>query len=268
MPAFELFAATTTDLFIANIKAKAEAYGWTIDFFGTYLTHNRLHLHNSDGSHFEIWYQSATLVNIRGCTGYASGSIPTDQPGVSANVQLYSNYWHFIVIGKHSIFIKGSYSTGAYYIMQFGTVVDKKGGWTGGHCISSCVTATGFDLWLGYATGYSQVYINGSWSTQVSANGGGVKGICDSELYTKMPFAYSGGIMPVPMMLVQLDPTTPANLHPIGYAPDFRSFNGGDVYAPLTTMTLDGEVWLPFSRFEIGSVTDTAVADTLILLAV
>lgn len=266
MPAFELFPATTTDLFIANIKAKAEAYGWIVDFFGTYLAHNRLHLHNSAGSHFEIWYQNGAEANIRGCTGYSSGDIPTAQPGVSSNVRVYSNYWHLVVVGPSSITIKGSYSS-SYWIVQFGAIIDKVGGWSGGTCISGATTSTGYDLWIGYEQAYSQVLINGSWSTSVSGGGGGVKGICESELYTKMPFAYSGGIMPVPMLLVQLNATTPSNLHPIGYAPDFRSFNGGDVYESLTPITLDGESWLPFSRFELGTVLATTTPDTLIRLA-
>jgi len=92
-------------------------------------------------------------------------------------------------------------------------------------------------------------------------------GICESELYTKMPFAFSGGIIPVPMLLGQYDYTTPASIHPIGYAPDFRSFNGGDVYQSLEPITIDGAIWLPFSRFQIGGVTAETHPDTLILLA-
>ena len=265
MAAYELFAATTTDLFIANIKLKAEAYGWTIDFFGLYLTHNRLHLHNSAGSHFEIWYASATTVNIRGCTGYSSSDTPLAQPGTSGTVAfMASSYWHFIVIGKDSILIKSSYGSN-YYIIQLGTIVDKIGVWSGGYCISTGNYQV--DLWQGYSAGYSQVLINGAWSTLITTNGGGVSGVFESELSAKMPCAYSGGILPVPMLIVQRDLTTSAYMHPIGYAPDIRCFRGGDVYESLIPITIDGESWLPFNRLELNGVTATSMADTLVRLA-
>lgn len=265
MPAYELFAATTADLFIANIKAKAEAYGWTIDYFGTYSGHNRLHLHNSAGSHFEIWYAFATTINIRGCTGYTSTATPLEQPDTSGTVTFdAASYWHFIVVGKYSILMKSSLSS-SYFVTQFGTIVDKIGAWSGGHFIST--GSYPLDLWQGYASGMSQVFINAAWSTLTTTNGGGVSGVWESELSTKMPFAYSGGILPVPMLLVQRDITTPANMHPIGYAPDVRCFRGGDVYEPLTPITIDGESWLPFNRLELNSVTATSMADTLVRLA-
>jgi len=267
MAAYELFAATTTNLFIQNIKNKAEAYGWTIDFFGLYSGNNRLHLHNARGAHFEIWYAGASTVNVRGCTGYSSSDIPTSQPGVSGNCQIQSSLWHFIVVGSDSIYIKSSQSSTYSQNFQFGTIVKKVGEWTGGTCLSTAQYNAGGDLWSSYSAHPNQVLINGSWTTLSSTLGGGVRGVCESDLYTKMPFAYSGGILPVPMLLVQFNPTTPVNLHPIGYAPDFMSFAGGDVYSSLTPVTINGENWLPFNRQEIGSITATSPADTLIRLA-
>lgn len=267
MPAYELFAATTTNLFIQNIKTKAEAYGWTIDFFGLYNGNNRLHLHNADGAHFEIWYQSATLVNIRGCTGYNSGAIPTAQPGVSGNCQIQSSLWHFIVVGPHSIYIKSSSVTTYYQNTQIGFISDKIGSWAGGSCVSSAQYNTGGPLWQSYSIFPSQVLINGEWSTLSSTAGGGVFGVCDIELYAKMPFSYSGGILPVPMLLVQIDLTTTANLHPIGYAPDVRMFSGGNVYASLQELMINGETWVAFSHAEIGSITAPTVPTTLVRLA-
>lgn len=266
MAAFELFAATTTNTFIEHIKTKAEAYGWTIDFFGLYSGNNRLHLHNTAGAHFEIWYSSGLAVNIRGCTGYSSTDTPLAQPGTSGTVPYQcSSYWHFIVVSPDSIFIKSTTSANTANI-QFGTIVDKIGSWIGGNCIS-CGNFL-LDLWVGYSSGYSQVLIDGTWSTLISVNGGGVSGYCESELSAKMPFAYSGGILPAPLLLIQRNPTTAANMHPIGYAPDVKYFRGGDVYEPLSPITIDGYSWLPINRLELNSVTSTSIADTLIRLAV
>lgn len=267
MAAYDFFAATTTNLFIEHIKTKAEAYGWTIDFFGLYGGYNRLHLHNADGAHFEIWYYSSSQVNIRGCTGYDSGATPTAQPGVSGNCT-FGNGNHLIVVGEHSIFIKAT-TSGTYQNIQFGYVADKIGSWTGGTFISSTYGDIGthsFTLWLTYSTFSSQVYINGVWSTLNSASGGAVYGVCEAELSTKMPFAYSGGLLPCPIMLVRINPTTTAYRDPLGYAPDVRCFNGGNVYASLEEIVIDGEKWVGVRQSETG-VTFSASPDLLVRLA-
>lgn len=273
MAAYELFVATTTDLFIANIRAKAEAYGWTIDFFGTYSSHNRLHLHNADGAHFEIWYASAYVVNIAGCTGYSSGDIPTGQPGASGTCQFASNLQHFICIGLHSIFIKNIVSAASQYQwVQFGYITPKVGAWTGGVFVSSTwgSSSTGsgysFALWGSTAAQKSQCLINGSWSTFSSTAGGSVCGFCESELYGKMPFAYSGGIMPCPILLTYFNATTPSYRHPIGYAPDVMLFAGGNVYTSLEEIIIDGEKWVGINQAETGA-SFAGVPDLLIRLA-
>lgn len=277
MAAYELFAATTTDLMIQNIKNKAEAYGWTIDFFGIYSSHNRLHLHNAYGAHFEIWWSSTSVANIKACTGYDSGAIPTAQPGVSETCQFISNLQHLIVITTHTVFVKIFGTASGYINFQFGYINDKIGSWSGGICISS-TSITGLPayssrLWYGYYVHWSQVFINGAWSFRLSALGGsntvggGVNGICESELYSKMPLAYSGGILPVPILLVQIDPTTTSYLHPIGYAPDARCFNGGNVYVQLEEIIINGEKWLALNQEEAGGTFLTS-PNLLLRLAV
>ena len=273
MAAYELFAATTPDLMIQNIKGKAEAYGWTIDFFGTYLSHNRLHLHNADGAHFEIWYANTVVVNIAGCTGYSSGDIPTGQPGVSATCQFAGNLQHFICIGLHSIFIKNIVSAASQYQwVQFGYITSKIGAWTGGIFISGTwgSTSTGsgysFALWGSTASQKSQCLINGLWSTLSSNAGGGVCGFSESELYGKMPFAYSGGIMPCPILLVYFNATTTTYRHPIGYAPDVSMFAGGNVYTQVEDIIINGETWRAINQEEF-SVAFTAVPNMLLRIA-
>lgn len=268
MAAYAFFTATTTNLFIQNIKTMAEANGWIIDFFGLYGSNNRLHLHNSAGAHFEIWYSSATAVNIRGCTGYDSGAIPTAQPGVSGNCTFGANGAHLIVIGPSAIYIKQVTSSKAQNI-QFGSIIEKIGSWIGGTFISSTcgdLASYAFSLWSSYSAFPSQVYINGAWSTLSSINAGGVYGVCESELYAKMPFSYSGGIVPVPMLLVRINPTTTSYRDPLGYAPDLRRFSGGDVYAQLEEILINGETWLCVNQGETGG-TFASNPDVLIKLA-
>lgn len=262
MAAYEYFAATTTNTFIEHIKTKAEAYGWTIDYYVA----GRLHLHNSDGAHFEIWYGSATSANIRACTGYDSGSGSTAQPGMTGGTTLTvpPHFWHFIIVGKHSIFIKVIIASNSYLNMQFGSVVDKIGGWSGGVFISTTTSATGYtiDLWSSNANRYSQMLINGAWSTSLTNSAGAVFGTCAGSLYGRMPFTYSGGILPCPLMLVQIDPTTSTYYHPIGYAPDVRLFRGGDVYRQLEEITIDGEQWVGVCQGETVT-TFSATPDLL-----
>lgn len=265
MPAYDFFAATTTNLFIDHIKTKAEAYGWTIDTSSV----GRLHLHNADGAHFEIYYYSDTAAGIRGCTGYSSGAASTAQPNISGECKITSSQPHFIAIGPHAIFIK-VFSSGTYQNMQFGSIVDKVGAWAGGICVSSTTAFVGnygYTLWhQPYLMWNSQVYINGTWSALRTDEAGAVTGYSAGSLFAKMPFVYSGGILPCPILLARTNPSTPAYLDPIGYAPDSRLFSGGDVYASLEEILINGEKWIGISQAESG-VTFAASPDLLIRLA-
>lgn len=273
MASYAVFTATTTNLFIQNVKTMAEANGWIIDFFGLYSSNNRLHLHNSEGSHFEIWYNSAVLVNIAACTGYDSALAPTSQPGVSGVGQIVGNLVTLVFVAPFSISLKTT-NTSQYRNMQFGTIVDKIGSWTGGTFFG---TTTGqYPGTASYNNSFwetsnstvwqAQVLINGVWSTLASNSAGGCVGICQSELYTRMPFAYSGGIIPCPILLVQKDVTTSTYLHPLGYAPDLRYFAGGNVYASMEEIVIDGDTWVAMSASELnGGVV--AVPNILIRLA-
>lgn len=265
MAAYEFFTAGTTNLFIEHIKTKAEAYGWTIDYYVS----GRCHLHNAGGSHFEIYYLYADTAAIRGCTGYTSGAASTAQPGVSGECQITANQAHFIAIGPHTVFIK-VFSNGYAQNMQFGNIVDKVGAWEGGICISSTTSYVGgynYALWASpYALWKSQVRINGAWSTLSTDQAGAVTGVCEPTLYGKMPFTYSGGILPCPILLVRTNPTTTAYRDPLGYASDVRLFAGGDVYSSLEEIIIDGEKWVAIRQSETG-VTFTASPDLLIRLA-
>jgi len=268
MAAYEIFAAGTVDAFIQNIKNKAEAYGWAVDRFGaTWYGHNRLHLHNADGAHFELFYQSPAMITIIACTGYNSAVDPSGQPGASGSCTFLGNGSHLIAVGEHSIFIKATLPS-LFQNIQFGCVVDKIGSWSGGIFISSTYGDSNysFSLWGSYLTFASQLYINGAWSTLNSSAGGGVYGVYATAMMGKMPFAYCGGILPCRLLLVQINATTTTYRHPLGYAPDILCFSGGDVYASLEEMVYDGSTWVGINQYETGG-TFKASPDLLIRLA-
>lgn len=269
MAAYEYFAETATNTFIEHVKTKAEAYGWSIDYYAA----GRVHLHNADGAHFEI-YASGDYAAIRGCTGYSSESGSTNQPGVSGPVLHYSRSSHFIVVGPHSIFIKSFVGSG-YHNIQFGYINDKIGSWDGGICISYAHTTTTsgyyYALWgfpsMSNVSPVSQVLINGTWTPLAApATAGAIVATVESELYAKMPFAYSGGILPCPLLLTQRDFVTTTYFHPIGYAPDVRFFNGGSVYTQLQEIMIDGETWIGINQTELNG-TFVATPNILIRLA-
>lgn len=271
MAAYEFFAATTTNLFIEHIKTKAEAYGWIIDFFGLYSGNNRLHLHNTDNAHFDIWWASASAVYIVACTGYDAGSAPTAQPGASGIGYFQGVRPHLIIVGPHAIFVK-SYATD-YQCMHFGFINDKIGAWEGGtflsHTTSTSYSHTLWGVSYGTASLYSQVLINGAWTARnfsAAGTAGAVVAISGSQLIGRMPFLYSGGILPIPLLLAFVNATTTSYRHPIGYAPDVRMFRGGDVYAQLEELVIDGDKWVGVNQAESG-VTFANAPDILIRLA-
>lgn len=265
MPAYEWFPAGTTDAFIQHVRDKAQAYGWVIDFFGAYNGYNRLHLHNSDGAHFELFHNGETAY-IRACTGYDPVSPPWYQPGTVIGSAFSSNKKHLIIVGQHSIFVKTYYGESWVMNFQFGCIVDKIGVWSGGFFFSTLSPSNSHELWRPAANCMSQVYINGSWSASAPSAGGAVSGEYAPSLYSRMPFAYSGGIIPVPLLLLQFDPNAPSYRHPIGYAPDARAFAGGNVYRQLEEITIDGDVWVGVNQTELNGGIDSA-PDLLIRLA-
>lgn len=264
MPAHAFFTATTTNLFIENIKTQAEGYGWIIDFFGIWSGQNRLHLHNAAGAHFEIWYNFTDSARIAACTGYSAASAPTAQPGVSGSGLIHTHHPTDIVCTPNTVFIKCGYVQPR--VMHFGTMVNKLGVWSGGTFFSSTQASgsfgTFFRLWeqTSSVTMYNQMLIDGVWSA-LSGNTSTTNivhgALGANALETRMPFKYSAGIIPVPLLLVQRNGA--GNKVPLGYAPDVYMFSGGDVYAPLEVLTIGGVQYLALNATgAAGTYTDNA----------
>lgn len=265
---YALFPAATVNQFLENLKTTAEAYGWVIDYWGTYSGANyRLHLHNTAGAHFDFVYRSSTLATVYGCTGYSAGAAPAAQPNTSAGVEVYVVQAHLIIVGPDAIFVRhASSSVAESRVWQFGSITDKLGGWSGvGVCISDVMPQTLANyrntLWGSHTTRsgdvgsvsstglVSQVLLDGKWtsSTAKTYNAYPVNTIASAAeraVLFKQPMAYSGGILPVPLLLYRITSTSPVLLQPIGYAPGVLYANGGDVYREFDITIINGVRWL------------------------
>lgn len=265
---YALFSSGTVNQFLANLKETAEAYGWVIDYWGTYSGANyRLHLHNTAGAHFDFRYKDANLATVHGCTGYSAGAAPAAQPNASAGVDVYVVQSHLIVVGPSAIFIRhASSSVAASRAWQIGAITEKVGNWSGvGVCISGVMSATlsnykntlwgaytnvGGDITAVSSTGaVSQVLLGNVWTSNAAKvyntyPEGTIASAAERAILFKQPMAYSGGILPVPLLLYRVTNASPVLLQPIGYAPDVLFANGGDVYREFDTTTINGQRWL------------------------
>lgn len=265
MALYQFYTFTSTDQLISDLNDFALANGWSVDFFGLYSSHNRLHIHKGS-NHFEIWYSSSTVANINGCSAYSGGSAPASQPGASGTKALGSLaagvLYCFVSCGT-SMYLGSTASSGAgsWAWAPIGEVIDKLGSWTGGQLVSgkpaNAVIYNGtFDLTSGHA---GQLFYNGSWTPNSSgvvagavAGSGG-----EFELLKCQPSTFNGGILPIKIKLWVRNATTPTLLYPIGYAPGIYRVNGGDIYSVGDIIPI-GEVdhlIMPALYPTIGNVT-------------
>jgi hypothetical protein len=225
--------------------------GWTLDKDES----NRIHAHKGT-SHFELYLAVTSTVSLVGCTGYDSGAAWNAQPGSGTEATTQSNliqsdsthplYYVFVSTeNAFYAFLKSTYSN-AEPVISFGVVENKIGGWSNGEYYTLGNSPESGSLFS--STGYQNgsVRIDGTW-TPLSQTGGacGLRNL-NISLRSAMPFTYSAGILPNPIMLFQRDPTTNTLFHPIGFLPDIFAFNGGDIYEQ-------------FGEVEIGVDTYTAI---------
>jgi hypothetical protein len=248
MAKYQAGAQSTVDDFISQLNTFLAANGWTIDFFGTYNSHNRLHAHKST-SHFEIWYYTASVVYVAGCTGYSAGQAPTAQPGVSPTPFFWAIYntpnTYLFVSVDEGVYILTN--TGGYKGMMFlGDITEKTSAWTGGQFISGQLSTGNHLIISGTANSNASLFLNGSWTPIVASNAAsGVTGLYGSfALSSKQPNAYNAGLLMLPIRIFQRDATTAALLRPLGYFPSLRGIRGGKVYAFLEEVVIGSDTWL------------------------
>lgn len=250
MALHQFYTFTGTNQFISDLNDFALANGWSVDFFGLYNSNNRIHVHKGS-NHFEAWYNSTTVVNLNGCSGYSSGSAPSSQPGVSGTKALGSlaagSLYCFVSCG--TTMYLGSTAAGAagawsWVILGEILAADKIGTWAGGQLVGSrpssgLIFSSVWDL-TSQASG--QMFYNGSWTPNSSnAIAGAVAGNgSETELIKKQPCTYNGGILPVRVKLWVRNTTTPSLLHPVGYAPGLYRVNGGDIYSVGEIIPING----------------------------
>lgn len=251
---------TTADILIAQLKVFAEANGWTVVYYGTYNSHNRLHL-LKNGCYFAFWYAEAYKLYVGGHTGFDSALGPGAQPGMSGVV-----YWGVGASGNCD-FISTPYAIYFRYLtvdwnnnrlVGFGMIPagDKIGSWTGGAFI------TGFDdsgarngSFTAYPAQYynnggyvawSSFYINGAWSTLACASAGAVVSY-PCGVRGEMPFYYNMGVLPFPLLAARLNSVNTTYLHPVAWFPDLYVVRGGDVYGHLDEVTVGADTMLMVS---------------------
>lgn len=243
---------TSNSEFYSKLATFLQTNGHTIDV----LTSTRLHAHKGD-CHIELWFSSYAY--MMGCSGYDSGAASAAQPGgpgdgaYCAVIYTSPSYYRFVSTPNAIYaFVVGHYTT--YYktwLLAWGTVVDKVGGWTGGLFFSAngvqgvaAGSASGQTPANSAAYGYARLYINGAWTPLTAA--GGMCGQLDvaNTFYQKMPFKYNAGLLPVPSNLFVRNTGTSTLLHPIGKLPDVMLFEGGTLYMDLDTITIGGNEWV------------------------
>lgn len=252
MALYQLYTFTNTDQLISDLRDFASANGWTIDFFGTYNSHNRLHFHKGS-AHFECWYYMVSSAYINGCTGYSSGSTPTAQPTPSSSLQIdylpysYTGSAQYCFVSTGDAIYVGrqrNTSTLNWDWACFCESIDKRDMvWTGGQYVSGTHTAP---MPFGPYGSKSSMLVNGAW-TPTSGDGsvGQVSGsVADTTLALKQPLINNGSIVPIPVKVYVRNATTSTLLHPAGYAPGFYRCDGGDIYAVGETIPVDADTYL------------------------
>lgn len=248
---------TTANQLVADFKVLAEANGWTIDLFTTYLTYNRVHLHKGT-SHFEVYATSPMIFSIVGCTGYSAVDIPTAQPGATAQkpcVALVAGQDFCIISTTGAICISYYNSSWAQRMWAcIGTIQTKIGTFSDGmFCCNSYTSFLGLD-WFSYT---GQLYINGSWTTEAAAGGFGGSVNYDTHICAKQPMEYNAGILPVPVTLFLGLASNGTMKQPIGFAPGVFRCNGGNIYTRAEEITVGADTYLimPYSSLNIGNIS-------------
>ena len=241
----KLTGATTANQFLIDLAAFVAANGWTVDLDTIYNTsYRRLHFHQGN-AHFDLYSNGTLSMIMHGCTGFNGGLAPNLQPGATPTkgyqVIAGSDCWLISVTGGLYICVlSGTYwfSWCCFFIVQ-----DKVGSWTDGFGLSAGSGAELFSSGWYTSPPLGQLYLNGAWSTTVAAGGiGGNK--LTSHLPTKAPNHYNGGLVPMPVLLMQGLATDASKLVPVGYAPGLYQTNGGDIYQAGDELVIGADTYL------------------------
>ena len=250
MSNYEYHLFTSVDTLLSDLNTFVGANGWSVDFFGVYSGHNRLHVHK-DTAHFEFWWYNAAVVGFVGCTGYLSGNSPSTQPGASG-ISLIDNFtvftgvtlaYRFIIFGSSLYIGKPLYTTGLWVWTAVGSIVDKVGSWTGGQFICGLATTSYFFTPNSYLN--SQLLINGAWTPRTLAGGFAGGSAATDKLIVNQPFNYNAGILPCPVTLFVHDTVLDTStFHPLGFAPNVMRFSGGGSYVMEQIITIGSQTWI------------------------
>lgn len=232
---------TTANDLITAIKDFATANGWTIDNYTT-GTYNRLHLHKG-AQHVDMQAVNTAAINMYGCTGYASGSAYSAQPGTSAvkNLNFTAGNIYYLVSTVGGLFLIYSYSSSTFHITGFFTIQEKIGAWSDGACIVGPYSSGPTFSAQMYSN--AQIFINGAWSATKAANGL-VGGASNDNVTKAQPCQYNAAIVPIPLPLFLAMSTDSTKYQPLGFAPGVFRCNGGDIYSALDILTIGTDQYM------------------------
>ena len=262
MAYYQTVTFTTVNQFLIDLSAFLSANGWTIDYDGVYSTsYRRLHFHKGE-AHFDFYSSTSTKIYMFGCTGYASGSAPNAQPGVSGSrdFTLSTSYPTIHFVSTQGAVYFGYIGSGSTYWGSVFIVKEKIGSWSNGFGLQAVTTGANFFGGSAYSTtvGYAQLYYNGVWSTYGAAAGGFTGGNYGADLGSQKSLnVYNGGLVPQRVVLFINNSSDSTKKHPVGYAPGLYKANAGDIYDFAETVTIgsDTYLFLPSYSTSIGDGT-------------
>jgi len=275
MALYQELTTTTANQFLTDLAAFAATNGWTVDYSDVYNT-SYYRVHISKGSaHFDAYSNSTMGGYFYGCTGYAGGSPPASQPGVSGdknfNLEVSAPLWLISTAGGLYVGMK----TSTYFRwMALFVVSEKVGAWSDGHGLTvhtNNVYGTSPFMSTDVYTAYfgAQIYINGAWSgNKVVANGlSGNNYITAGHMAaTAQPCKYNQAMLFLPLILFLYSAVDTTKKHPIGYLPGVYLSNGGSLYLTGETFTVGADTYLILPSFSLTVGASTTYTDLLFKL--
>jgi hypothetical protein len=269
MAYYQQYTYTNTNQYLLDLEAFTTTNGWTIDLSGVYNTsYRRLHLHKGS-AHFDL-YSDANYVYMYHCTGFASGSSPSTQPGVGslngALIGVYdaSFYWFVSTVG--GLYMAYLSSTSLFRWGCFFIVQDKIGAYADG--FGGIVPSPNYYLFSEGVnpTNYSnQIYINGAWG--IDGGAGAMAGsITAYSIPTYGPNHYNLGIIPWPVLITINYAADTSKRMPVGFAPGLYQTNGGDVYNIGDEIIIGADTYLILPSTNQSVIGTTTYGDFLFKL--
>jgi len=269
MAYYQQYTYTNTNQYLLDLEAFANTNGWTIDLSAAYNTsYWRLHLHKGS-AHFDL-YSTAGEVYMYHCTGFASGSSPSTQPGAGGTNGVWFtlstsiSYWFVSTVGglymAYLTATTSAFNWGCFFIVQ-----DKIGAYAGG--FGGIVPSADYNLFSDdTASPYrNQIYINGSWGVYGGA-GAMVGSIVNGSIPTYGPNHYNLGIIPWPVLITIYYAADITKRVPVGFAPGLYQTNGGDVYNIGDEIIIGADTYLIMPGTGKSIIGDTARGDYLFKL--